>query len=252
MKFIRFIVAFTVGAALAQLSLCGVAVATSSELTDAFSRLDALAEELAERQRALGGVPEAASDLTPIPPPEAVPAVPPVDTVATEDLAREPTPLPVDAQGNPVCGSRQEMAERMSRLQDRYDANGTVLIAVNDNLPAFRSGVLHEEDICAQLLAEDVDSALAQVQVINLEPDRQIVDTLITCVDRLRDETDKKFDTTTNSIRARRLANEMELLNEMTLRVTGLERALLRGISKRDRLVQELEQYWREIQGACE
>ena len=117
MKFIRFIVAFTVGTALAQLSLCGVAVATSSELTDAFSRLDALAEELAERQRALGGVPEAASDLTPIPPPEAVPAVPPVDTVATEDLAREPTPLPVDAQGNPVCGSRQEMAERMSRLQ---------------------------------------------------------------------------------------------------------------------------------------
>ena len=131
----------------------------------------------------------------------------------------------------------------MSILEERYDDNGIVLIAVNDDLPAFRSGVLDEEGICAQRLGEDVYTALAQVEVIDLVPDRQVVDTFITCVDRLREETDEKFSTTTSSIRARRLANEMELLNEMTHRVTGLERALLRGISKRDRLVQELEQY---------
>ena len=245
MKFIAFTVAFTVGAVLAQVGLCGMAAATSSELTDAFSRLDALAEELAERQRELGGAPEAPSDPAPLPLPE---TPPPVD----EALAPAPTRLPVDTQGQPICGARQDLAERMSRLQQRYDAHGAVIIAVNDALPAFRAGVLDMEGICAPRLAENVDSALARVGVIDLEPDRQVVDTLITCVDRLREETDDKFNTTTNSIRAQRLANELEILNAMTLGVTGLERALLRGISKRDRLVQELEQYRQEIQGACE
>lgn len=246
MKFIGFTVA--AGAVLAQFGLCGIVAATSPELTDAFSRLDALAEELAERQRAFGEAP--AADPIPLSPPEIVPAPLPVDTVVDEDVV--PTPSPVDTRGKTVCGSRQKMAERMSRLQKRYKAHGNVIIAVNDALPAFRAGVLDTEGICGVALAEDVDSALAQVRVIDLEPDRQVVDTLITCVDHLREETDDQFNTTTNSIRAQRLANEMQLLNEMTLRVTGLERALLRGISKRDRLVQELEQYQQEIQGACE
>ena len=245
MKFIAFTVALTVGGVLAQFGFCGLAAATSSDLSDAFSRLDALAEELAERQRELGGAPEAPFDPAPLPLPE---TPPPVD----EALAPAPTRLPVDTQGKPVCGVRQDLAERMASLQQRYDAHGAVIIAVNDALPAFRAGVLDMEGICAPRLAENVDSALARIGVIDLEPDRQVVDTLITCVDRLREETDDKFNTTTNSIRAQRLANEMELLNAMTLGVTGLERALLRGISKRDRLVQELEQYRQEIQGACE
>ena len=254
MKNLGFLAALTVSAALVQFSFCGMAAATSSELNDAFSRLDALAEELDELQRALGNAPEAPSDSTPLPPPEAAPAVPPDDSAVTEteEVAGEPAPVPVDSEGNPVCGSRQEIAERMSMLEERYDANGKVLIAVNDDLPAFRSSVLDEEGICAHRLAEDVYSALAQVEVINLAPDRQVVDTLITCIDRLREETDEKFNKTTSSIRVRRLANEMELLNEMTHRVTGLERALLRGISKRDRLVQELEQYRQLVHDACE
>ena len=94
MKFIGFTVALTVGVVLAQVGLCGMAAATSSELTDAFSRLDALAEELAERQRELGGAPEAPSDPTPLPLPE---TPPPVD----EALAPAPTRLPVDTQGQP-------------------------------------------------------------------------------------------------------------------------------------------------------
>lgn len=254
MKNLGLLAALILSAALVQFSFCGVVGATSSELDDAFSRLDALAEELDKLLRALGNAPEAPpSDSTPLPPPEAVPAVPPDDSVAAEKLVREPAPVPVvDSESGPVCGSRQEIDRRMSTLEERYDANGAVLIAANNDLPAFRSRVLDEEGICARRLAEDVYSALAQVEVIDLAPDRQVADAFVSCIDRLREETDEKFNTTTSSIRVRRLANEMELLNEMTHRVTGLERALLRGISKRDRLVQELEQYRQLIQDACE
>ncbi|MDE0206070.1 MAG: hypothetical protein OXP66_08580 [Candidatus Tectomicrobia bacterium] len=221
-------------------------------MDDAFSRLDALAEELDELRRALDDVPKTLPNTTPLPLPDAVPAVPSEDGSAAGELARQPAPLPVDAEGNLVCDSRQDIAERMSKLEKRYDANGMVLIAVNADLPAFRSAVLDEEGICAKSLAGEVYSALARVEAIDLEPDHQIVDSFIACVDRLREETDEKFRMSTNSIRVRRLAREMELLNGMTHQVTGLERALLRGISKRNRLVQELEQYGQEIQGACE
>ena len=61
MKFGAFIVAFAVGGVLAQVGHRGMAAATSSELTDAFSRLDAHVQELAERQRVLGGASDAAS-----------------------------------------------------------------------------------------------------------------------------------------------------------------------------------------------
>ena len=161
--------------------------------------------------------------------------------------------MPGRADGNPVCGSRQEIAKELSELEKRYDENGTVLITVNDDLPAFRAGVLDDSGICAQRLTEGVNSALQQLEVIDFGRDQQDVDTFVPCVDRLREETDEKMSNATNSIiRHQRLANEMEILNEMTHRVTGLERALLRGVSKRDRLMQELGQYRDEIQSACE
>ena len=248
-----FLTALTVSAVLVQFGLCGVASATSSELADAFSRLDALAEELDELLRALGDASEAPSDSAPLLPPEAVPAVPSEDSLVTEEMAREPFPVPVDSGGSPACSSRREIAERTSMMEQRYDANGTVLIAVNGDLPALRAGVLDEEGICAQRLAKRVASALKRLGVIDFETDQQAVDIFVACVDRLREETDAELNKETNSgIRLQRLTNELGHLGDVTHRVTGLERALLRGISKRDRLMQELEQYREEIEAACE
>ena len=120
MKNLGFLAALTVGTALVQFGLCGGAAATSPELHDAFSRLDALAEELDELQRALRNVPEAPSDSTPLPPPEAVPAVPPGDSAVTGELARELAPVPVDSEGNPVCGLKA------GNLRSDVNTGGTV------------------------------------------------------------------------------------------------------------------------------
>ncbi|MCY4515168.1 MAG: hypothetical protein OXC69_08575 [Candidatus Tectomicrobia bacterium] len=71
-----------------------------------------------------------------------------LDAVVGGELTREPgPPLTVDAKGNPLCGSRQEIAEHMLHQQQRFDAGGAVIIAVNNNLPTFRSGLLDAESI---------------------------------------------------------------------------------------------------------
>lgn len=173
------------------------------------------------------------------------------DAVNAGELTREPTPLPVDAQGNPVCGSRQEVAEQMSRMKQRYHAFSAVIIAVNNNLPTFRRGVLDARRVCTPRLTDDIGSALVRVEGLDLEADDRVVDTLTACVDRLRQATDGELSAATSSIRTQRLAAEMDRLTSMTHQVTDLERALLRAISKRDRLVQELGQFRQEIEDDC-
>ena len=223
---------------LAQSWLCGMAAATSSEVADAFSRLDALAEELAERQRALGEAPGAAA--IPAPPPSAV-------------AAPAPAPLAPGAgvQDETTCGSRQDIITQIKALQGRYDDHGTTIISVNNDLPTFRQGVLDTRRVCTPRLTDSIGAALARVDELDLEADYRVVDTLTACVDRLRQATDGELSAATSNIRMQRLAEEMERLTSMTHQVADLERALLRGISKRDRLVQELGQYRQEIEDAC-
>ena len=149
------------------------------------------------------------------------------------------------------CASRQETAERITGLQQRYGEHGEAIIDVNEELSGFRKGVLDMERVCTQPLASDIASARARVEVLDLEADYRIVDDITACVDRLREKTDDELSAMTSNIRMQRLAAEMERLGSMTHRVADLERALLRGISKRDRLVQELGQFQREIEAAC-
>ena len=151
-----------------------------------------------------------------------------------------------------ACGSRQEMTERISELQQRYKKHGTAIIAVNDQLPTLRKGVLDIERVCAKRLTDDIASAMARVKVLEVETDREDVNILTACVDRLREKTNDDLKATEINIRLQRLAAEMERLGSMTHRVADLERALLRGISKRDRLVQELGQFQQEIKAACQ
>ncbi|MCY4515169.1 MAG: hypothetical protein OXC69_08580 [Candidatus Tectomicrobia bacterium] len=93
---------------------------------------------------------------------------------------------------------------------------------------------------------------MAQVRVIDLEADYRFVDKLTACVDLLRESTDDELRAPTSNIRVQRLVEEMERLTSMTHKVTDLERELLRGISKSDRIVQEVGQFRQEIKVACE
>ena len=248
---------------LAQLARCGTAAAESPEVTEAFSRLDALAEELAARRRALGDVPGTASAPAPASPPvpgaasAAASASPPDSAEGARGRSTSPSNRDLRApavagQGKEVpCASRPEMAEMITGLRQRYGEHGKAIIGVNDEVPAFREGVLDLERVCTDRLANEVASARARVEVLDLEADHRVVGTLTTCVDRLREKTDDDLSAATSNIRMQRLAAEMERLGSMTHRVADLERALLRGISKRDRLVLELGQFQQEIEAAC-
>ena len=218
--------------------------AESLEVTDAFSRLNALAEELAEERRALG-VSTGAPPSIVAPSSLAVPA-----GAARSD--REAGVRSAGADGeSAACGSRRELSQTISALQERYDEHGRAIIAVNDELPMLRRTVLDMERVCTERLAKHIGSALGGIEALDLAADYRIVERLTGCVDRLREATDDELSATTSNIRMQRLAVEMERLGRMTHRVADLERALLRGISKRKRLVQELGQFQREIEAVC-
>ena len=234
------LIAAVVAASLgAQVGLCEFAVARSPEIVEAFSELDRLREELAERRRELGEVP--ANSTTPA-----------LD-MSDDAASSEEVPGGVgDAGGGVVaCVSRQEVADLMGGLDERYKEHGEAIVQVNGELPAFREKLLDAERVCSPDLESDISAGFARVETLELEADRDLVDELTICVDRLRHETDEQLSATTNNIRMQRLAAEMERLGSMTHRVTNLERALLRGISKRGRLLEELGQFRQEIEVAC-
>ncbi|MCY4515167.1 MAG: hypothetical protein OXC69_08570 [Candidatus Tectomicrobia bacterium] len=218
--------------------LYSLVAATSSEVADAFSRLDALAEELAERQRALGE----GTDTT------AVQASPPSAVATPAPTLVAPN---VGVQEDITCGSRQEINAQIRALEGRYGDRSIKIIAVNKRLPMFRQGVLDTQRACTAGLTDDISAALARVEGLDLEADYRVVDTLTVCVNRLRQAADGELGAATSNIRMQRLAEEMNRLTSMTHQVADLERALLRGISKRNRLKQELEQYRQEIEAVC-
>ena len=144
------------------------------------------------------------------------------------------------------------MTKRISELQGRYKKHSTAIIDVNDQLPTLRKGVLDIKHVCAKRLTDDIASAMGRVKVLDVETDREDVNILTACVDRLREETNDELKATKSNIRLQRLAAEMERLGSMTHRVADIERALLRGISKRDRLLEELGQFQEEIKATCQ
>ena len=256
MNFRAFGVAVAIGGLVLQLGFHSAPAAESSEVAEAFSRLDALAEELAGWQRSIGQA-GAASATVPTPPTAAVPAPAAPQPEATEGVRSGQDDgvqgLAAGTRGSSApCGSRQEMAETIEALLERYEGHGRAIIEVNDKLPWFRRAVLDMEHICTERLANDVASVLTRLEGLDLAADYQVVDRLTTCVDRLRRETDDELSATKSSIRMKRLAAEMERLGLMTHRVADMERALLRAISKRDRLVYAFGQFQEEMEAVCQ
>ena len=256
MMFRRFGVAVAIGGLVLQLGFNSAPAAESSEVADAFSRLDALAEELAGWQRSLGQA-GATTSTVPTPPTVAVPAAAAPQPEAIEGVRSGQYDgvqgLAAGTQDSSApCGSRQEMAETIQAMLKRYEGHGRAIIEVNDKLPWFRQAVLDMERICTERLANDVASVLTRLEGLDLAADYQVVDRFTTCVDRLRQETDDELSATKSSIRMKRLAAEMERLGLMTHRVADMERALLRAISKRDRLVYAFGQFQEEMEAVCQ
>lgn len=250
---VKFRVRLVLVAMLAHVGAHGPAAAESSEVTDAFSRLDALAEELAEARRALG-VSAGAPLSTAAQPGLAGPGEAAAQTAAT-GATRPDGEADVRSDGpdgeSAACGSRSDLSTTIGALQDRYEEHGRAIIAVNDELPRLRKTVLDMERVCSERLATHIDSALSGIEALDLAADYRVVERLTACVDRLREETDEELSRTASNIRMQRLAVEMERLGGMTHRVADLERALLRGISKRMRVAQELGQFQQEIEAVC-
>ena len=224
---------FIVGLIIAGLSTplgTGPAAAESAAVAEAFSRLNALGEEVQDRLRGLDE---------------------PQDTRAAPQKAGT-APSDEPRTDMPACGLRPALLGELTLLRKRYESHGSVIVDVHEELTSFRGGVLDVERACSRSLAEDIADARQRVAKLDLDADHRQIDGLTICMDKLRRKTDSELNETKSNIRLQRLAAEMERLHLMTDLVTELERALVRGVNKRGRIVQELGQFQQEIQDACQ
>ena len=148
-------------------------------------------------------------------------------------------------------GSREKIAEALGNLDERRRDAGRAINDTNENLAEFRKALLDEDEICESDLVENIVSAESRLVNLGIEGDLTAVAMIAVCIIDLRRRTDDAFDRATGSIRLRRLGAEMERLTAIVERAMNLEKALLRGVNKRDRVVGELGQFRREIGIAC-
>ena len=217
--------------------------AESPVVAEAFSRLDALAEELA---RADGVVPPPVP-----PPPKPAPAPPNPPNGGPRPAPSLPGTVPVPSETS-HCGPLEEITEAIKEVEDRYGEYSDAIVEVNNKLPGFREGVLDPERACGRRFGDDIGYAIRRLEGIDILGDQQHAGGLGVCVDRLRRETNDKMDEENiSTIALQRLAALLERLKGANGQIISLERSLVRGTSKRDRLVQELEHFHEEIKRAC-
>lgn len=221
----------------------GAVEATDSELpavAEAFARLDALQRDLAAWRQALsGGSGEAPFSIPAVAEDEGVP-------LSTGEVSSAPSRM-----RDVSCDSREKIDDNLGEIEERHAEAADTIIDANQDLRNFRAGLLNLDEICEPRLADGIASAETRLLELDIETDRTATNEISICIDRLRKRTDNDLKQADSSIRMRRLAAEMEGLIAVTERAMELERALLRGRSKRDRIVQELRQFQQEIENAC-
>ncbi len=221
------------------------APAESSEMRDAFSRLDELAEEIANRRWTLASPAVPAPAPVSAPSPTPAPAQPPAGDSDGTDAAGSPAE-------HASCRSREDTVLGMAEMDESYREFSQAILTVNDVLPTFRNNLRDIDQACAAPTVNGIASAIKKLQRLDIEAATEVVVSLVSCVDDLRRRTDREFnapDITT--IRMQRLSDELQRLTEMTHRVQDLERALRRAASKQNRLVEELAQLDQEIRISC-
>ena len=169
------------------------------------------------------------------------------------------------------------MEATIAALDERYESHGRAIIVVNDTLrsfrkaliggestdatlwsqimapfSSFRGAVIDDESICKEGLAEEVAATLARIEALEFAVDYREAGELSVCVGRLQKETDEEINAMASNIRMHRLTEKMERLITMSHRARDLEMAFQRGVNKRDRLVEELGQFQREIEDECQ
>lgn len=149
------------------------------------------------------------------------------------------------------CGTLKEIEDRMEEVKERYEEYSLAINKANDKLPDFRKEILDPERVCARRTRDEIGSAIVWVRKIDILDDQKIVNTFAICIDGLRRETERNMDEADTTVRLQRLAARMEQLQAINDESMDVERALLRGISKRKRLLQELEQFHEEVTDAC-
>ena len=220
-------------------------IGAENEIAKAFfDHLDCLAEQLSERRNLATQVRECAT----IPPD-------PVLTLRTSSNGDQRSALSsLGAEPSAIdhCDSLEEVSKAIEETKGRYMKYGDVIIKVNKNLPGFRKHLLDPKHICLSEFEKLVASGIQQLEEIDIRGDQQYVYGHGVCMDRLRREIDAKMSQDTNTIiRQQRLAAQQDRLRGINEQIINLDLSLLRGISKRDRLIQELKSFHEEIKEAC-
>ena len=232
----------------------------SAQVTEAFGELDALSATIAGRLRDL-----AQPTGLPAPPPAPEPTPPPAgpDLPASPSGATGAPPSPPSESGDgggtriqspepESCGTRKDMDLRIANVEERFDGFRQTINAANDDLPTHRDDVRDINKVCTSQVEGNIASAVNRLDRLQIEPTYDVAVELLACVDQRRRTIDgelNRSDITT--IRIRILTDELDRLTDTTHRVQDMEQVLLRAVSKRRRLVEELTQFSQEIASAC-
>ena len=218
---------------------CDVLATEPPALSEAFARLDALAKEIDERLRALGVETD-------------TPQAPGPDRHSTAGcIAPDADPQSAGAQSARLsCAPRENLAQRTRALKADFEAQRRTVGAINRDLPAFRDAML-DKRVCTDALAQEIGAALGRLDQLHLTAGCGAVARIGPCIDRLRADFERRMKETDNAVLLQRLATELKHLSSLNVEVVAFEEALLRGISKRNRLVQELREFTDVIEVSC-
>ena len=233
----------------------------TAQVADAFADLDALSATIASRLQDLGrhsGLPPAPPPPGPAPPPP-VP-VPPADSGGPADAPPSPPSATGDVNDTEIhetepkpCGTREDVDLRIGEVEERFGGFRQTINAANDDLPTYREGVRDANTRCTAQFESSIASTISRLDRLDIDAAYDVADELLACVDQRRRTIDGGLDQPNiNDIQITILTDELDRLTDTTLRVRDkIQDQLLRAVSKRRRLVEELTQIRRVISGVC-
>ena len=151
-----------------------------------------------------------------------------------------------------ACGTREDMDLKIGEVEERFVGFRQTINAENNDLPTFREDVRDINKVCTPQVEGSIASAINRLDRLEIETVYDDTVESLACVDQRRRAIDRALNQPNiTTIRIRILTDEMERLTDTTHRVQDMEQALLRAVSKRRRLVEELTQIRQEISSAC-
>lgn len=230
----------------------------AAQVADAFADLDALSATIASRLQDLGlhsGLPPASPPPGPAPLPP-VP-VPPADSGGAVGAPPSPPSATGDVNDTEIhetepkpCGTREDVDLRIGEVEERFGGFRQIINAANDDLPTYREGVRDANTRCTAQFESSIASTTSRLDRLDIDASFDVADELLACVDQRRRMIDGGLDQPNiNDIQITILTDELDRLTDTTRRVRNIQDLLLRAVSKRRRLVEELTQIRQVISG---